>query len=133
MMHLAVKLEASQEPFRDKLLLLLFTLGPWKKAGCAAAKNNYFMSKSEHFVLPSTIKALAQTIRATKCPAYLSCHYKTRCCRVDGDIPSHQANILKFFIHLTVLLITQSFNRTSKYYTLFFPQSQGNCIPRREV
>ena len=38
---------------------------------------------------------------------YVGCHDETGDTRIDGNITSHQSNILKLFIHLTILLVTK--------------------------
>ena len=38
---------------------------------------------------------------------HLGCHDEAGGTRVDGNITSHQSDILKLFIHLTILLVAK--------------------------
>lgn len=60
---------------------------------------------------------------------YLSGHDEAGRCGVDGDISGHQTHVLKLFVHLAVLLITQSFDGAGEDHTLLLSQSQSNGIP----
>ena len=59
---------------------------------------------------------------------YLSGHDETTSSGIDGDISSHESNILELFKQLSVFLITQSFDRSCVYYSLFVSQRHGYCI-----
>ena len=48
---------------------------------------------------------------------YLSGHDETTSSGIDGDISSHEPNILELFKQLSVFLITQSFDRGCVYYS----------------
>lgn len=60
---------------------------------------------------------------------YLSGHDEAGGSRVNSYVSSHQSHILELLVHLSVFLITQSFNGAGEDHSLFLPQSQSNGVP----
>ncbi len=64
--------------------------------------------------------------------SHLCCHDETRSGRVDGDITGHQSHVLELFVHLSVLLVGESFDGTGKDHSLLLSEGQCNGISARE-
>lgn len=62
---------------------------------------------------------------------YLCCHDEAGGSRVDGNIPGHQSHILKLFVHLSVLLVWESFDGAGEDYSLLLSKGQCDSVSAR--
>lgn len=60
--------------------------------------------------------------------SYLCCHDEAGGGGVDGDITSHQSNILELLIHFPVLLVGEGLDGAGKDHSLFLSEGQCNGI-----
>lgn len=56
-------------------------------------------------------------------------HHQCTGCRVNGNITSHQADILKLLKQLAILLITERLDWRRVDHPLFVPQRHGYSVP----
>ena len=56
-------------------------------------------------------------------------HDETGCCWVDGDVTSHQANVLELFKEFPVLLVAQSLDGGRVDHSLFVSQGHRHGVP----
>lgn len=63
--------------------------------------------------------------------SHLCCHHKAGSGGVDGDISSHQTNILEILIHLSVFLVGQSLDGAGEDHSLLLSEGQSNGISAR--
>lgn len=60
--------------------------------------------------------------------AYLCCHDEAGGSGVDGDVASHQSDILELFVHFSVLLVGEGFDGAGEDHSLFLSEGQCNGI-----
>lgn len=63
--------------------------------------------------------------------SHLCCHDEAGSGGVDGDVSSHQTDILELFIHLSVFLVGQSLDGAGEDHSLLLSEGQSNGISAR--
>ena len=60
---------------------------------------------------------------------YLCRHDEAGCGGVDGDVASHQTDVLELFVHFSVLLVGQGLDGAGEDHPLLLSQCQRYSVP----
>jgi len=112
---------------RNWKMLKKFTLLQWMAPKCRVQQ--YILLQIEHHYYRQTAATECRNQFTTHTHTDLSCHHQSTCSRVNGDIASHQTNVLEFLKQLTVLLVTQRLDWCCVDHSLFIPQWHGHSVP----